>query len=70
MMRCPVREGISVEIRRRITAALGSGAWPELYDTVETIICGALLQVGAGLLDYRRMIAHVENMLRLLLPET
>lgn len=65
----PVREAVSTEIRRRIAAALGSGAWPEINNTVETVICGALLQVGAGLLGYRQMIEHVEMMLRLLLPE-
>lgn len=66
----PVREAVSTEIRRRIGAALGSGAWPEIHDTVETVICGALLQVGAGLLGYRQMVEHVETMLRLLLPDS
>lgn len=65
----PVREAVSTEIRRRIAAALGSGAWPEIHNTVETIVCGALLQVGAGLLGYRQMVEHVEMMLRLLLPD-
>lgn len=65
----PVREAISTEMRRRIAASLGSGAWPEIHNTVETITCGALLQVGAGLLGYHQMIEHVETMLRLLLPD-
>jgi AcrR family transcriptional regulator len=65
----PVREGISAEIRRRIAAALGSGAWPEIHNTLETVICGALLQVGAGLLSYRDMVDHVDTMFALLLPE-
>jgi len=65
----PIREAISEEIRRRIAASLDTGAWPEIHNTVETVICGALLQVGAGLLTYRDMIAHVETVLRLLFPD-
>ncbi|KWX56496.1 hypothetical protein ASJ79_14315 [Mycobacterium sp. NAZ190054] len=65
----PVRLAISAEIRRRIAAALGSGAWPEVSDTVETLVSGALLQVGAGMLSYRRMTTHLDTMLRLLLAE-
>lgn len=65
----PVRAAISTEIRRRIAAALGSGAWPEIHNTLETIVCGALLQVGAGMISYRRMIEHVDTMLALLLPD-
>lgn len=65
----PIRAAISTEIRRRIAAALGSGAWPEIHNTLETVICGALLQVGAGMLSYRRMVEHVDTMLGLLLPD-
>ena len=65
----PIREAISEEIRRRIAASLDTGAWPEIHNTVETVVCGALLQVGAGLLAYRDMIAHVETVLRLLFPD-
>ncbi|MCG5434067.1 TetR/AcrR family transcriptional regulator [Mycobacterium sp. MYCO198283] len=65
----PVRADISAEIRRRIAAALGPGAWPEVHNTLETVICGALLQVGAGMLSYRDMVDHVDTMFALLLPE-
>lgn len=65
----PIRAAISTEIRRRIAAALGPGAWPEIHNTLETVICGALLQVGAGMLSYGRMVEHVDTMLGLLLPD-
>lgn len=66
----PIRQAISTEIRRRLAAALGSGAWPEIHNTVETVVCGALLQVGAGMLSYRLMVEHVDTMLALLLPDS
>ena len=55
----PAIVAIRVDLERdspRIAAALGSG--------VETVICGALLQVDADLLSYRDMVEHVETMLR------
>lgn len=65
----PVRAAISTEMRRRIAAALGPGAWPEVHNTLETVICGALLQLGAGMLSHRRMFEHVDTMFGLLLPD-
>jgi AcrR family transcriptional regulator len=63
------RTGIAAEVRRRIAAAMGTGAWPEVLETLETLFWGALLQVESGAVDYRTMATRLDTMLGLLLPE-
>lgn len=63
------RSGIAAEVRRRIAAAMGTGAWPEVLETLETLFWGALLQVESGAVDYRTMATRLDTMLGLLLPE-
>jgi AcrR family transcriptional regulator len=60
---------IAAEVRRRIAAAMGMGAWPEVLQTLETLFWGALLQVESGAVSYRAMATRLDTMLALILPE-
>jgi AcrR family transcriptional regulator len=60
---------IAAEVRRRIAAAVGMGAWPEVLETLETLFWGALLQVESGAVSYRAMANRLDTMLALILPE-
>jgi AcrR family transcriptional regulator len=64
-----VRSHIAAEVRRRIAAALGAGAWPEVQATLETIFWGALLQVDSTALSHRRMATRLDTMIALILPD-
>lgn len=64
------RDRIGAEVQRRIAAALGSGAWPEVQATLETVFWGALLQVQSRHIDYRDMAGRLDTMLSLILPGT
>ena len=63
------RTGIAAEVRRRIAAALGTGAWPEVLETLETLFWGALLQVESRAVTHRAMANRLDTMLALILPE-
>jgi AcrR family transcriptional regulator len=64
-----VRARIGAEVRRRLGAALGTGAWPEVLATLETVFWGALLQVQSRSVGYRTMANRLDTMLSLILPE-
>jgi AcrR family transcriptional regulator len=64
-----VQTRIAAEVRRRLSAALGSGAWPEVLTTLETLFWGALLQVRSRAMTYRAMADRLDTMLSLILPE-
>jgi AcrR family transcriptional regulator len=63
------RDRIGAEVQRRIAAALGTGAWPEVQTTLETVFWGALLQVQSRHVDYREMAGRLDTMLSLILPD-
>ncbi|BCI52397.1 hypothetical protein NIIDNTM18_16750 [Mycolicibacterium litorale] len=63
------RNRIGAEVQRRIAAALGTGAWPEVQDTLETVFWGALLQAQSRAIDYREMANRLDTMLSLILPD-
>jgi hypothetical protein len=44
----PIRKAIDVEVHRRVSAALGSGAWPEVVSTMHLALLGAVTQAAAG----------------------
>jgi AcrR family transcriptional regulator len=64
-----IQARIAAEVRRRIAAALGTGAWPEVLTTVETMFWGALVQVRSGTIGYHAMAGRLDTMVSLLLPE-
>ncbi|MCU1696886.1 MAG: putative transcriptional regulator, TetR family [Mycobacterium sp.] len=63
-----VRGRIGAEVRRRLGAALGTGAWPEVLATLETVFWGALMQVQSRSVGYRTMANRLDTMLSLILP--
>ncbi|MEV0670425.1 TetR family transcriptional regulator [Mycobacterium sp. NPDC050441] len=63
-----VRGRIAVEIARRISTALGAGAWPEVLATLESVFWGALLQAQSGAMSYRQMNRQLEMMVSLIVP--
>lgn len=63
------RTRIGEELHRRITAALGAGAWPEVVTTVETVFWGALLQIKTGPLSRRSIATHLETMVSVILAD-
>lgn len=64
-----IRARIGAEVHRRVAAALGTGAWPEVTATLETVFWGALLQVQSRQISYRRMADRLDTMLALILPD-
>ncbi|MBO0677473.1 TetR family transcriptional regulator [Mycolicibacterium sp. S2-37] len=65
-----VRERIGAEVHRRVAAALGPGAWPEVLATLETVFWGALLQVQSRSVGYHEVANRLDTMLALILPGT
>jgi len=63
-----VRTRIAAEIRRRLSAAMGAGAWPEVLATLETVFWGALLQAQSSDIGYRTVANRLDTMLSLILP--
>lgn len=64
-----VRLRIAAEVKRRIAAALGGGAWPEVLATLESVFWGALLQAQSGSMSYRQMARQLGTMVALIVPE-
>lgn len=64
-----VRSRIAAEINRRISTALGGGAWPEVLATLESVFWGALLQAQSGAMSYRQMARRLETMVSLIADE-
>ncbi|WP_235682979.1 TetR family transcriptional regulator [Mycolicibacterium alvei] len=63
-----VRGRIAAEVTRRISTALGGGAWPEVLATLESVFWGALLQAQSGAMSYRQMARQLETMVSLIVP--
>ena len=61
-----VRFRIAAEVRRRIAAALGGGAWPEVVATLESVFWGALVQAQSGSMSYRQTAHQLETMVALI----
>ena len=64
-----VQSRIGAEIHRRVTAALGTGAWPEVVTTLETIFWGTLIQAHTQSLDYETTADRLDTMVSLVLAD-
>lgn len=62
-----VRDKIGLEVRRRISSALGPGAWPEVLTTLEMIFYGALVQAGTKSLTYYQMADRLDSVIALIM---
>ncbi|HEY7053148.1 MAG TPA: TetR/AcrR family transcriptional regulator [Mycobacterium sp.] len=62
-----VRDKIGMEVRRRITSALGPGAWPEVLTALEMIFYGALVQAGTKSVTYYQMADRLNSVVALIM---
>ena len=62
-----VRDKIGMELRRRISSALGPGAWPEVLATLEMVFYGALVQAGSGSITYYQMADRLDSVIALIM---
>jgi AcrR family transcriptional regulator len=62
----PIRTEIDAEIRRHVSTALGSGAWPELVSALQLALLGAVVQAvttSVSLLDLSLQLGDLVEML-------
>ncbi|MFD3810272.1 TetR/AcrR family transcriptional regulator [Rhodococcus sp. NPDC058639] len=62
-----LRARIGLEIRERLSAALGSGADPDELEALELLYAGALVRAGMGYGTYEKLADRLEVSARLLL---
>ena len=62
----PVREQIGIEVRRRLTAALGPGAPINVLSTVEYVFYGAMVRAGTGTMSYDAVGRHLDGVIELM----
>ena len=63
----PLREQIGIEVRRRLTAALGPGIPVSVLAAVEFVFYGALVRAGTGSLSYDTVAGRLDGVIRLIL---
>ena len=66
----PIRTEIDAEIRRHVSAALGSGAWPELVDILQLALLGAVMQAATNAATLLALSQQLGNLVEMLLPDT
>ena len=64
-----VQRRIHGELRRRIRAALSSGAWPEVTETLEFGLIGSLVHASCGGATSRETADHLANVVAAVLPD-
>jgi len=62
-----VRDRIGLEVRKRISSALGPGARPEVLSTLEMIFYGALVQAGSKSGTYYEMADRLDRVVALVM---
>ena|SRR6185295_5893453 len=64
------RAGVSHgELQRRVRTALRSGAWPEVAETLEFGLIGALVHASCGADTFRQTAEEVAGVVAAVLPE-
>src|SRR5882757_43013 len=63
----PVREQIGIEVRRRLTAALGPGVPINVLSAVEYVFYGAMVRAGTGTMSYDAVGRHLDGVIELIL---
>jgi len=64
-----VRERIHAEYHRRICTMLRSGAWPEVTETLEFGLVGALVHASCGVDDFQQTADLLARMVATVLPD-
>jgi AcrR family transcriptional regulator len=64
------RQRIHGELQRRVRTALRSGAWPEVAETLEFGLIGALVHASCGAGTFRQTAEELAGMVAAVLPES
>lgn len=64
-----VRERINAEYHRRVRTMLRSGAWPEVTQTLEFGLVGALVHASCGVSDFQQTADDLACMVATVLPD-
>jgi AcrR family transcriptional regulator len=62
-----LRLRVGIEIRDRLTAALGAGADPDVIEALELLYAGALVRAGMGYESYTQIADRIEKSARMIL---
>ncbi|MDY6998704.1 MAG: helix-turn-helix domain-containing protein [Actinomycetota bacterium] len=65
----PIRRRIHTELRRRVRTVLRSGAWPEVAETLEFSLVGAMVQASSGTSSFRAAADELSRVVAAVLPE-
>lgn len=65
-----VRERIHAEYHRRVRTMLRSGAWPEVTQTLEFGLVGALVHASCGVSDFQQTADDLACMVATVLPDS
>jgi hypothetical protein len=63
-----VQQRIHAELRRRVRTAMGSGAWPEVTETLEYGLIGSLVHASCGGENSPQSVNHLECVVAAVLP--
>ncbi len=63
------RQRIHGELQQRVRTALRSGAWPEVAETLEFGLIGALVHASCGADTFRRTAEGLASMVAVVLPD-
>jgi AcrR family transcriptional regulator len=64
-----VQQRIHGELRRRVRAAMRSGAWPEVTETLEFGLIGSLVHASCGDVTSRQTAHHLASVVNAVLPD-
>jgi AcrR family transcriptional regulator len=64
-----IRQRIHEELQRRVRTVLRSGAWPEVAETLEFGLIGALVQASCGAGSFGQTADELANVVAVVLPE-
>jgi AcrR family transcriptional regulator len=63
-----IRQRIHAELQRRVRTVLRSGAWPEVVETLEFGLLGALVHAGCGADTFRQTADDLASVVAVVLP--
>ena len=64
-----IRQRIHAELQRRVRTVLRSGAWPEVAETLEFGLLGALVQASCGSGTFSENADHLASVVAVVLPD-
>ncbi|HEY9265713.1 MAG TPA: helix-turn-helix domain-containing protein [Mycobacterium sp.] len=64
-----IRRRIHAELHRRVRTVLRSGAWPEVAETLEFSLVGAMVQASSGSATFRDTADELARVVAALLPD-